>query len=75
MEATLDGGEIPLYQPLLAKQGQVLHFGEARVGMRAYLLIAGGFDMPKTLGSAATFSMGDSAATEAEHFVQEMYYV
>lgn len=57
--AMLDDNEVPMYQPIQAKRGQVLSFGEAKAGMRTYLLVAGGFDMPKTLGSSATFTLGN----------------
>ncbi len=58
MNARLDGEELPLYQPIFAAKGQELSFGEAKVGMRTYLLIEGGFDMPKILGSSSTFTLG-----------------
>jgi urea carboxylase len=58
MQAELDDSPIALYQPLLAKRGQVLSFGEAAKGMRAYVLVAGGFDMPRILGSSSTFTLG-----------------
>ncbi|MDT8861869.1 urea carboxylase [Alkalihalobacillus sp. MEB130] len=58
MQAQLDEENVPLYKPVLARKGQVLTFGEAKEGMRSYLLVAGGFDMPLTLGSAATFTLG-----------------
>ncbi|MCM3066116.1 urea carboxylase [Priestia flexa] len=58
MEAVLDEQVVERYQPVLAKKGQILSFGEAKEGMRAYLLVAGGFDMPKILGSSATFTLG-----------------
>ncbi|SDE86848.1 urea carboxylase [Fontibacillus panacisegetis] len=58
METKLDDASIPLYTPLSAKRGQTLSFGEAKVGMRTYLLISGGFDMPKVLGSSSTFTLG-----------------
>lgn len=58
MQAKLDGKLVPLYAPLLAKAGQVLSFGEAAAGLRTYLQIAGGLDMPLILGSAATFTLG-----------------
>ncbi|WP_368505308.1 urea carboxylase [Alkalihalophilus sp. As8PL] len=58
MNAQLDEETVTLYQPVLAKKGQVLTFGKAEKGMRSYLLIAGGLDMPHTLGSAATFTLG-----------------
>ncbi|WP_090983843.1 urea carboxylase [Paenibacillus sp. CF384] len=59
MEAVLDEAAVPLYQPIHARKGQVLSYGEAKTGMRGYLLVAGGFDMPRILGSSATFTLGN----------------
>ncbi|MCR8631641.1 urea carboxylase [Paenibacillus radicis (ex Xue et al. 2023)] len=58
MQAVLDGIAIPMYKPIQASRGQILSFGEARAGMRTYLLVAGGFDMPQILGSSSTFTLG-----------------
>lgn len=58
MEAELNGTEISMYQPILAKKGQELIFKEAKKGMRTYFLIEGGFDMPQILGSSSTFTLG-----------------
>jgi urea carboxylase len=58
MQATLDDTLVPMYKPVHASRGQILKFGEAKEGMRTYLLIAGGFDMPKILGSSSTFTLG-----------------
>ncbi len=58
MQATLDGKAVSLYEVIDAQRGQVLSFGEAQAGLRSYLLVAGGFDMPRILGSAATFTLG-----------------
>jgi urea carboxylase len=58
METTLDDAIMATYKPVLARRGQVLSFGEAKEGLRAYLLVAGGFDMPRILGSSATFTLG-----------------
>ncbi|WP_062051072.1 urea carboxylase [Bacillus sp. JCM 19034] len=58
MQAVLDEEIVPLYQPILARKGQVLKFGEANTGMRSYLLVSGGFDIPLTLNSASTFTLG-----------------
>ncbi|WP_219837426.1 urea carboxylase [Paenibacillus sp. R14(2021)] len=58
MEAKLDDEAMPMYQPVRVRKGQVLQFGEAAAGMRGYLLVGGGFDMPKILGSSATFTLG-----------------
>lgn len=59
MRPELDGAQVAMYRPVRARRGQVLTFGEAREGMRAYLLVAGGFDMPRILGSASTFTLGN----------------
>lgn len=58
MDAKLDGEPIPLYKVITAKPGQVLTFGESTLGMRTYLLVAGGLDMPLHLNSASTFTLG-----------------
>ncbi|OLZ11070.1 urea carboxylase [Sulfobacillus thermosulfidooxidans] len=58
MNPRLDGEPIPLYHPMMAKRGQVLQLDEAECGMRTYLTVAGGLDIPKTLGSGSTFTLG-----------------
>ncbi|WP_054940655.1 urea carboxylase [Paenibacillus ihuae] len=58
MKAQLDGNPIPPYMPVTASVGSVLTLGESALGMRSYLLVAGGFDIPLTLGSASTFTLG-----------------
>ena len=58
MKATLDGVEIPMYQVVHASAMQELKFKDCKVGMRTYLLVAGGFDMPKIMGSSSTFIDG-----------------
>lgn len=58
MKATLDRVEIPMYQVVHASAMQVLKFKDCKVGMRTYLLVAGGFDMPKIMGSSSTFIDG-----------------
>ena len=58
MKATLDGVEIPMYQVVHASALQVLKSKYCKVGMRTYLLVAGGFDMPKIMGSSSTFIDG-----------------
>lgn len=58
MGASLDGTPIANGHPTHARTGQVLRLGESQVGMRTYLLVKGGFDLPYTLGSVATFTLG-----------------
>ncbi|MGB8452558.1 MAG: urea carboxylase [Anaerocolumna sp.] len=58
MDATLDGVEIGMYQVVHAPALSVLKFKDCKVGMRTYLLVAGGFDIPKIMGSSSTFIDG-----------------
>lgn len=58
MQATLDGENIERYQTIQVASHQVLSLQEAKEGMRSYLLVAGGLDLPKYLGSASTFTLG-----------------
>ncbi|CAM3867027.1 urea carboxylase [Alkalicoccus chagannorensis] len=58
MNAELDGEAVAAYVPFTAEAGSTLKLKKAGTGMRTYLLVAGGFDVPLTLGSAATFTLG-----------------
>ena len=59
MQATLDGVHIPLWQAVFAPAGAVLKMNTAAgPGMRAYLAVAGGFDVPEYLSSRSTFMLG-----------------
>jgi urea carboxylase len=56
---TLDGVEVPQWEPVTVPAGSTVDIGMIRpTGMRAYLLVAGGFDVPLFLGSASTFTLG-----------------
>ncbi|WP_347302659.1 urea carboxylase [Croceibacterium sp. TMG7-5b_MA50] len=58
--ATLDGKPVPLNRPVAVAAGQVLTTGRVTGGgMRGYLLLAGGLDVPPYLGSRATFDLGE----------------
>ena len=59
MGATLDGKLISNGQPVQVKAGQVLKCGAVTgPGLRAYLAIRGGIDVPNYLGSKSTFTLG-----------------
>jgi urea carboxylase len=59
MSATLDGETVPFWTPFEIKTGQVLKTGAVTgAGTRAYLAVAGGFQVPDYLGSKATFTLG-----------------
>ncbi len=59
LAATLDGAPVPYWHPFAVKTGQVLKVGGVKgPGVRAYIGIRGGIDVPSYLGSKATFTLG-----------------
>ena len=58
-EAAVDGASIPLWEPIEVQAGSTLVIGSiGPPGIRAYLLVEGGLDVPGYLGSGATFILG-----------------
>jgi urea carboxylase len=56
---TVDGTPAPMWEPIVVVAGGVLDVGAAETaGLRTYVLVAGGFDVPPYLGSASTFTLG-----------------
>ncbi|GGX49347.1 urea carboxylase [Streptomyces fructofermentans] len=57
---TLDGAEVPQWEPVTVPAGGELAVGApTEHGLRTYVLVAGGgLDVPPHLGSAATFTLG-----------------
>lgn len=47
-----------------ALRGSVLSFGPRRSGVRAYLAVAGGFDVPVVMGSRSTYLLGGFGGLE-----------
>jgi urea carboxylase len=59
MDATVDGEAVPRWQAFSLRGGSTLRLSAAKNGgVRSYLAIAGGIDLPKFLGSRATFMLG-----------------
>ena len=58
MPSKLDGVNVPMWQTINVKKGQVLKCGKIMTGCRSYIGIKGGFDVPEYLGSQATFTLG-----------------
>ncbi len=59
LTATLDGDPVPHWQPITVKRGQVLKLGGVEgAGVRAYIAVRGGIDVPRYLGSRSTFTLG-----------------
>ena len=54
-QAKADGVLLPRNRPVLVKAGTRLSMGTATRGARAYLAIAGGFQVPEVLGSRSTY--------------------
>ena len=58
-EVRVDGEPVAMWEPLLVPTGAILDIGAVGPpGIRAYLLVQGGLDVPEYLGSAATFILG-----------------
>ena len=59
LTATLDGEPVAYWQPFAVKAGQVLKVGGVKgPGVRAYIGVRGGIDVPSYLGSKSTFTLG-----------------
>jgi antagonist of KipI len=55
LQPRVDGRPVPSWSPVMVGKGTVLELGVARTGCRAYLAVAGGFDVPRVLGSKSTY--------------------
>jgi urea carboxylase len=59
MQAELDGAPVAVGCVQAVKAGAILRFGSIRgQGLRTYLAVHGGLDVPAYLGSRATFTLG-----------------
>ena len=54
MDAHIDGRPMPAGEPVVAREGAVIRCGQTRGGLRSYLAVAGGLDVPVVLGSRST---------------------
>ncbi|HWD52101.1 MAG TPA: urea carboxylase, partial [Acidimicrobiales bacterium] len=55
----IDGDPVAMWEPVVVPAGATLDIGSVGApGIRAYVLVAGGIDVPEYLGSAATFILG-----------------
>ena len=60
----LDGEPVPTWQPVAVQKGAELQFHGIRDGVRAYLAIAGGVDIPPMLGSRSTYTRANIGGLE-----------
>jgi urea carboxylase len=59
MVATLDDEAVDFYKPFEVAAGSILDIGKTTgAGVRSYLCVLGGIDVPEYLGSRSTFTLG-----------------
>jgi len=58
LDPWLNDQPAPQWTALTMKEGEVLHFKKRKKGLRAYVAVQGGFDVPEVLGSRSTFVRG-----------------
>lgn len=51
----LNGKPAPMWKSFAVKEGQLIEFGQPMEGIRSYISVAGGFDLPAVMGSNSTF--------------------
>jgi antagonist of KipI len=54
-EATIGGQPLPRDRAVRVAAGEIVSFGVARSGLRAWLAVAGGIDVPLVMGSRTTY--------------------
>lgn len=55
LSATINGVPFKMWRPAFVKKGSILAFGTPEAGCRSYLTVSGGIEVPKILGSYATY--------------------
>lgn len=58
LSAKLNDRPIAPWQSFFAQKGEVLSFGPVQKGVRAYLAVYGGFDVPPVMNSKSTYLLG-----------------
>lgn len=56
---TVNGEEVPMWEPVTLNRGDKLAIGKLLSGCRAYLAIRGGIDVTEYLGLRSTFALGN----------------
>jgi biotin-dependent carboxylase-like uncharacterized protein len=58
LELRLNGEAAPMWVALAIKAGDKLECGQAVAGVRSYVCVSGGIDVPELLGSRSTYLLG-----------------
>jgi antagonist of KipI len=64
LDPRLDGQSIPNWACVLAPSGSTLSFGSRKKGVRAYLAVSGGIDVPLVMESRSTYLLGKFGGME-----------
>jgi antagonist of KipI len=54
----INGQDVPMWQTLEVREGDIISFGRMESGCRAYLAVRGGINTPIILGSRSTYVRG-----------------
>jgi biotin-dependent carboxylase-like uncharacterized protein len=68
-EPRVDGEPQPRWTAFAVPAGASLSFGHLKAGARLYIAIAGGIDVPETLGSRSTYALGAMGGLEGRPLV------
>ncbi|MUG65679.1 5-oxoprolinase/urea amidolyase family protein [Paenibacillus campinasensis] len=55
MSPKVNGQPLPMWRPVYVRKGSHLQFGACKAGSRAYVAVAGGYDVPVVMGSKSTY--------------------
>lgn len=58
LQPKIENRPIPMWQSVIWKTGELLHFSGGIEGARAYITVAGGLDLPEVMGSCSTYLTG-----------------
>ena len=64
MPLAVNGQDAPRWATIALKPGDVVKIGAARAGVRAYVAVSGGLDVPLVLGSRSTYLRGRLGGVE-----------
>ena len=70
LEPRVDGEPQPRWTAFFVPAGATLSFGHLGGGARMYLAVAGGIDVPQTLGSRSTYALGAMGGLEGRAIVE-----
>ncbi|MBP2630943.1 MAG: urea amidolyase related protein [Firmicutes bacterium] len=71
LSPTINGEVVPMWRPVLVKKDSVLSFGMMKAGARAYLAVAGGFDIPVVMGSKSTYMRAGLGGFKGRALIKE----